>query len=179
MENASKALIIAGAILLSILIIALGIYVFNMAKNATNTDSLNELDIQQFNSKFTDYEGRVLGSSVANLLENVMTNATQNKDAEERLMDVVYVDSRTNHPTVDAGTETDAEKNVITAFLGEHEITDDGNVQKIYSNTTELNTAAIGKLRSSLANRHFYQVDFHKDPNSGLVDCILINYTAN
>ena len=52
MENASKALIIAGAILLSILIIALGIYVFNMAKSATNTNSLDELQIQAFNDQW-------------------------------------------------------------------------------------------------------------------------------
>ena len=49
MENASKALIIAGAILLSILIIALGIFVFNQAKNATNTDSLEDMNVSTFN----------------------------------------------------------------------------------------------------------------------------------
>ena len=32
MENASKALIIAGAILLAILIIALGVFIFNQSK---------------------------------------------------------------------------------------------------------------------------------------------------
>ena len=45
MENASKALIIAGAILLSILIIALGIFVFNAAKGAVNTDQLDATEI--------------------------------------------------------------------------------------------------------------------------------------
>ena len=34
METASKSLIIAGAILLSILIIALGVFIFNQAKSS-------------------------------------------------------------------------------------------------------------------------------------------------
>ena len=36
MENASKALIIAGAILLAILIIALGVFIFSKAKQIAN-----------------------------------------------------------------------------------------------------------------------------------------------
>ena len=36
MENASKALIIAGAILISILLISLGIIMFNASKGTTN-----------------------------------------------------------------------------------------------------------------------------------------------
>ena len=36
MENASKALIIAGAILLAILLISLGIMIYNQAQNTVN-----------------------------------------------------------------------------------------------------------------------------------------------
>ena len=42
MENASKALIIAGAILLSILIIAIGMFIYNSA-SSTITDSLTSM----------------------------------------------------------------------------------------------------------------------------------------
>ena len=41
MENASKALIIAGAILLSILIIGLGMYIYNMAADAITDTGLD------------------------------------------------------------------------------------------------------------------------------------------
>ena len=44
MENASKALIIAGAILLAILIIALGVFIFNKAKSATNMDDFYQIN---------------------------------------------------------------------------------------------------------------------------------------
>ena len=57
MENASKALIIAGAILLSILIISLGIMVYNNAKNTVGSSNLDKQEIQTFNSQWEQYEG--------------------------------------------------------------------------------------------------------------------------
>ena len=42
MENASKALIIAGAILLSILLISLGIMIFNNASNVANGQQMDQ-----------------------------------------------------------------------------------------------------------------------------------------
>lgn len=57
MENASKALIIAGAILLSILIISLGILVYNNAKGTVGDANLDAEQIQTFNTKITQYCG--------------------------------------------------------------------------------------------------------------------------
>ena len=72
MENASKALIIAGAILLSILIIALGIYVFNMAKSATSDNALSDVEKQQFNEPLKDYEGSKMGTMVISLIDKLV-----------------------------------------------------------------------------------------------------------
>lgn len=55
MENASKALIIAGAILISILIIALGVFIYNNAANTVKSADMTEYEIQAFNEKFTKY----------------------------------------------------------------------------------------------------------------------------
>ena len=71
MENASKALIIAGAILLSILIIALGVFVFNQAKSAVGNTGLSDQEVAAFNSKFDSYEGNQKGSSVKALINTV------------------------------------------------------------------------------------------------------------
>ena len=57
MENASKALIIAGAILLSILLISLGIMIFNQAQDSLDGNGMNQAKITTFNSQFTKYEG--------------------------------------------------------------------------------------------------------------------------
>ena len=75
MENASKALIIAGAILLSILIISLGIFIFQQAKGAVNTDSIDQMQVDAFNGKFDQYAGtKIRGAQVKALINAVNTN---------------------------------------------------------------------------------------------------------
>jgi len=74
MENASKALIIAGAILISILIIGLGVFIYNQAANTFDSTGLDQLTIQQFNAQFEPYEGEQLGMGVRQLIQKVMSN---------------------------------------------------------------------------------------------------------
>ena len=57
MENASKALIIAGAVLLSILIISLGIVVVRNSTDTINKQNTDQFAIDTFNSKITQYVG--------------------------------------------------------------------------------------------------------------------------
>ena len=77
MENASKALIIAGAILLSILLISLGIFVFTQAQDTMGAINLNEQEVMAFNNKFLPYEGKIRGTQLKQLLQTVRTvNAT-------------------------------------------------------------------------------------------------------
>jgi len=86
MENASKALIIAGAILLSILIISLGIMIYNQASGVANNNSMSEVEITQFNSKFTQYEGdSVRGAAVNALLQAVLSNNTAQESADRKI----------------------------------------------------------------------------------------------
>lgn len=84
MENASKALIIAGAILLAILIISLGILIFNQASGIANNSAMTEVERQNFNAKFTQYEGdAVRGTTVRALLQAVLSN-NLSADSEDR-----------------------------------------------------------------------------------------------
>lgn len=79
MENASKALIIAGAILIAILLISIGIILVNSGKDITETGTagMNSQKIQTFNSKFTAYEGTKTGAEVRSLISAVQaSNAT-------------------------------------------------------------------------------------------------------
>lgn len=75
MENATKALIIAGAILVAILIVTMGITLLN------NTSGMNDstktlvagMDVQQFNAKIEGAVGtNVTGGNVKTMLENVI-----------------------------------------------------------------------------------------------------------
>lgn len=75
MENASKALIIAGAILLSILIIGLGMLIFNQAKEAITGSNLDKEQIEAVNSRYEPYLGdNVKGSKVKTLCTNIKSN---------------------------------------------------------------------------------------------------------
>jgi hypothetical protein len=80
MENASKALIIAGAILLSILLISLGIMVYNNAKGTVNDANLDAETAQAFNAKWTPYKGTQRGTQLNTLIELIRThNATNSR----------------------------------------------------------------------------------------------------
>ena len=69
MENASKALIMAGAILIAILIISLGVAVFNNMKNSVvENANLDEEEITSFNSQITPYLGQNISGSQVNAL---------------------------------------------------------------------------------------------------------------
>ena len=80
MENASKALIIAGAILLSILIIGLGMFIYQKAAGAMEGININSQEVQSYNSAFINYEGTQTGSAVRALCDAVRShnNANQN-----------------------------------------------------------------------------------------------------
>ena len=76
MENASKALLIAGAILIAILLIAIGMMVFNSAKGVIDTSTSNMSDTEKtaFNKQFTVYDGVQSGSNVKELITKINTN---------------------------------------------------------------------------------------------------------
>ena len=93
MENASKALIIAGAILISILIISLGVLVYNQASSTVNKANLNSQEAQAQNSKFESYFGTdVTATEVKNLLSEVRTNnLTASRNEESATIGVCYI----------------------------------------------------------------------------------------
>ena len=92
MENASKALIIAGAILLAILIISLGIMIYNQAAGVVDSTAMDEVAVTSFNKKFTQYEGKnVRGTQVNALLETIVQNNLSNSsDASKQVAVSVY-----------------------------------------------------------------------------------------
>ena len=88
MENASKALIIAGAILISILLISVGIMIFNSSNGlfSSATRSMSDQEKQMFNQKFTIYEGtKISGSSVKELQRLVTANNADEENVEVTL----------------------------------------------------------------------------------------------
>ena len=89
MENASKALIIAGAILLSILIIGLGMMIFQKAQGAMEGAGLDTEKVNAYNSKFEDYEGTCSGTNARALCDLVRSHNNANVDDPSRQIKIV------------------------------------------------------------------------------------------
>lgn len=73
MDNASKALIMAGAILLAVAIVGLGVYLFSLSQGLIDTaeSSLSGLSITLQNNELLKYEGLRRGSEVRQLINSV------------------------------------------------------------------------------------------------------------
>lgn len=90
MENASKALIIAGAILLSILLVSLGIMVYRNARNNIGSGNIDKQDIEAFNSEWENYEGtsKTAGEVRGMVQAVIASNAAESKNGKARYISV-------------------------------------------------------------------------------------------
>ena len=88
MENASKALIIAGAILLAIVIISLGLIVVNNTRDTVDSANISDQEIQAFNNKFTAYQGtKVSATRVKTLIQTVIASNQANPEKKVKVND--------------------------------------------------------------------------------------------
>lgn len=91
MENATKALIIAGAVLVAILIISVGMMIFSQGSDVINQSSgkINKFEVQAFNNGFDSYEGDQKGSQVKQLISSVISsNATYEGTQDDKVISV-------------------------------------------------------------------------------------------
>lgn len=87
MENATKALLIAAAVLVAILIISLGLVVYNMAAENVGNVNLNEQEVQAHNDQFIRYEGEAKrGSQVNALLQTALNNNLDETDEGKKVV---------------------------------------------------------------------------------------------
>lgn len=80
MENASKALLIAGAILICILLIAISMYIYNSAQGtiATAAGQMAQQDKEMYNSMIKKYVGTSKkGSDVKQMINDVISQNNQ------------------------------------------------------------------------------------------------------
>lgn len=86
MENAVKALLIAAAVIVAIVLITLGMNLVNIGSESIDNVDLSEYQIRQFNAKFEKFEGtNVSGSKVNNLLTTVFNHNNQQEDKSTRI----------------------------------------------------------------------------------------------
>ncbi len=86
MDNASKALIMAGAILISIAIVGVGVYIFSTTSSVSDSvgASMDAYAANQLNSQLRAYEGKkIKGSTVKDFLALVESFNSNNAFPEE------------------------------------------------------------------------------------------------
>lgn len=154
MENASKALIIAGAILLSILIIAIGMYVYNSAQSTIN-DSLTKMSSSEksaFNATFTGYQGNQTGSQVKSLITDLITNSSTYVEEPAKIINF-------NIDKVNTTTLTGCE----------------AACQPTNANDTGAYVTTLNKVRNGIENKHPYWVEIEMN-TAGIIDTINVFY---
>lgn len=159
MENASKALIIAGAILLSILIIAIGMFIYNSAQSTINDSmtSFSTQEIEAFNNNFESYKGNQTGSNVNSLITRLIANAKTYKDESTKVPAFII-------NKIVASNTGNTNMNAVPVSGGSN------NGQQNYIDT-------LTKIKNKIENKHTYWITFSYQAN-GLIDVVQVTYDA-
>lgn len=101
MENTSKSLLIAGAILIAILLISAGIYIYNNSGNLAAIKAsaqVENMNLIRFNNDYTMYEGVQNGRNVRALLQKAVSNNEELYQEQNTIPDCVCI--RTKSKTI-------------------------------------------------------------------------------
>lgn len=139
MENATKALLIAAAVLIAIILISLGVSIVSSAQSQINKSSsaLDSAEIEAFNAQFRSYEGTSVSGTKVQALARIIIQNNKLQADEGKCVQL----------TLTGYTGTDAKNGAI--------IPADATVTKVptaiksgYRYTVECNTAASGLIDS-------------------------------
>lgn len=152
MENASKALIIAGAILVCIMIVAVGVNISksSIATIETSMSSMSTQEVYAHNSKYTMYEGEQTGANIKSLVNILISNVKANEDETSRIPALYYQNNKNDN--LDSGIPKDG-------------------------NSIEYLTT-LQNIRKNVDSQHKYWVEINYQSN-GLIDYINISYDKN
>lgn len=149
MENASKALIIAGAILLSIVLITLGVLVIGRGQDAIEQTNIDDQVVSTWNQKWTKYEGTsVSGTTVNNLINEVISSNKVNKDQKEK---VIYIYTKPKDGSTTANNKIVTKPNSKDMSGGINRIREDG--QDEISGTTSCSQYAKSNAKYNIETK--------------------------
>ena len=102
MENASKALLIAGAILIAIVLISLGVMILGQGSDLVKNANMSDTEITAYNREFEQYLGdNIRGNVVRQLLTKVQQHNRTNADDYSKLIDMVGTDAEATNANVE------------------------------------------------------------------------------
>lgn len=176
MENASKAMIIIGAVIITVLLMSVGLFIYGTSQGLLKStgESLSEQEILSFNQQWTYYDGEQTGDSVKDLLRRMIQNCVTNSEEQARLPGL----------TIDkACADAANEMKVTVTVLNNNTTTDIEDtyykmVNTPYNETLKPDLAerAFVLVRNAIETRHIYYVSFEFSTR-GIINRILINYS--
>ncbi len=152
MENASKALLIAGSVLIGILLLTLFVYLYTqLSENASNVYStIDHAEISKFNQKFLNYKGRGIdiighddsGTPITNPLtiQDVVTIVNMAKDNNKEQRKQVTINVKVD------GSEWTTKTNLENEILNNLENKYKCNEVNIDPETELVNSVEIQKI---------------------------------
>lgn len=152
MRKEKGAILFAMIPVLSILLMSIGIYVFNTASNTVETasSSMSQQELDIYNAKIKVYVGEnVKGSQVKSLLNDIISMNQQNVDEYEKFVSVEYVSSDTSIDTTDLedacfeAKYDNSEENVEEVAKEIKNLSSEINSGKEYDVSTELDNGRI------------------------------------
>ena len=98
----NKLIVVLGAIIiLAILLISLGIMIFNQAQDTVTNSGMTEAELTSFNNKFVKYEGKQKGTMVKSMMQEVKSNNANSSDGHDIIVKVKATASGSATETTD------------------------------------------------------------------------------
>ena len=159
MENASKALLMAATILISVMLVSLATYLFatfgNYSKNIN--DNINQKTKQEFNAQFTKYETSETGEPCT--VYDIVTIINLAKNCNDQYEE--YQIGRIND------FRNDSNSYIYVTVNGESTITEVSNTNDLNSFISQHNTTTDGKYNDK------YNCNVNISNQTGLVKSII------
>lgn len=133
MENASKAVIIAGSVIIVIMIISLSMYFYGQSTTIVDVfgNKINTTEVKNHNNSFLVYEGDLLGTEVINACIKIKEYNTNGRLPVEAVVQINGVDRSFGYADLSNYEYILNNVNRTRVFLGTVEYDDQGIVNKV------------------------------------------------
>lgn len=163
MENASKALLIAGGVLITMIVASLGVYLYSVYHEHSEVmlAAMSEKEVTEFNSKFWAFEGKDLTANDVVSIVNLVREYNYSHEGDEYQISIswntsgIFQQFDYRFDKVKYGQSlTDEEKNINpNKFINKYsEVTENTNGEKIYKYKFDMKVEGYNNLTSLVNN---------------------------
>ncbi len=155
MENASKALIMAAEILIGVMIIGVGVYLFNIFANYSSDqyDKIEAIQISEFNEQFMkfygeDKDGKPVECTIHDIVS--LANLAQKNNIEYELVDEVRIGGKVSYQKkAGVSIENSLYVQIDLGGLRNLECKSNSDLVELIKNN-DLTTSEIGEIKQKL-----------------------------